>query len=379
MRRVVRSLVRIAQISWVMCAPIFHQVTGYTEVPLNWKPGPGFDFKFLQFPAQAIAEPDGTTGSEEEPVPPPGPATIETDVVVVGSGCGGAVAASVLASAGHRVVVVDKGYYFPPSQLPMPGSAAANHLFDGGVVGSIDNSTSVTAGACWGGGGTVNWSVSLQTQDFVRAEWAALAPGLEFFDGPEYQACMDRVCERMGVAMGPVVQGRRGRALLEGSRRLGWRAGVCPQNSGGKEHSCGHCTAGCGSGEKQGPTTCWLPDAARAGAEFVEGFEVERVLFDGGEGGDKRRATGVVGRWTSRNKKGGVDGPVEEKIVREVTVKAKRVIVACGAVWSPMVLMRSGLPVSTESGNLAHLTKTRTNRPRTRILVGTSTYIRVTS
>lgn len=374
MRRVARSLVRIAQISWVMTAPIFREVTGYPEVPLNWKPGPGFDFKFLQFPARASAEPD----SPPEDPPSATPTTIETDVVIVGSGCGGGVAASVLASAGHRVVVVDKGYYFPPSHLPMTGSAAANHLFDGAVVTSADGSVSVAAGATWGGGGTVNWSVSLQTQDFVREEWAAaLGPEGGFFDGAEYQACMDRVCERMGVATAPVVQSHRGGALLDGSRRLGWRADVCPQNSGGREHSCGHCTAGCGSGEKQGPATSWLPDAARAGAEFVEGFEVERVLFEGGEGVDQRRAAGVVGRWTSRNETGGVGGPPKGKVVREVTIKAKRVIVACGAVWSPLVLMRSGLTVSNGPGSLVYLTRPQINRTRTRISAGTSIYIRV--
>lgn len=340
-RRVARSLARIAQISWLMAAPIFDDVTGYPAVPRGWKPGPDFDFKFLQFPARTQAESSGLESGQTELSPPPA-ATIDTDVVVVGSGCGGAVCAKVLAEAGHRVVVVDKGYYFPPSMLPMTGSAAGRYLFDGSITASIANSINITAGSNWGGGGTVNWSVSLQTQDFVRKEWASR--GLDFFDAPEYQACMDRVCKRMGVATEPVMQSHRGQVLLEGSRKLGWTAGVCPQNSGGAEHSCGHCTMGCGSGEKQGPATCWLPDAARAGAEFVEGFEVERILFEDDQ--DRKRATGVVGRWKSRDSKGGVSGPIEESVTREVTINAKRVVIACGAVWSPLVLMKSGLTVS---------------------------------
>lgn len=345
-RRVARSLARIAQLSWLLAAPVFRHVTGYPVVPLGWKPGPDFDFRFIQFPARSKAKSDGPGSEKAEPPPSDSAAaaaaTIETDVVVVGSGCGGAVCAKVLAEAGHRVVVVDKGYYFPPSMLPMSGSTASRYLFDGSITTSITNSIGVTAGSNWGGGGTVNWSVSLQTQDFVRKDWAS--QGLDFFDTPDYQGCMDRVCKRMGVATEPVVQSHRGQVLLEGSRKLGWTAGVCPQNSGGAEHSCGHCTTGCGSGEKQGPATCWLPDAAKAGAEFVEGFEVDRILFEDDQNG--KRATGVMGRWRSRDGKGGVSGPIEERVTTEVTINAKRVVVACGAVWSPLVLMRSGLTVS---------------------------------
>lgn len=328
MRLISRSLVKMAQTCWLNASPTFRHVTGYSDVPLNWKPAPSFDFKFLQFPPGPAAN-----GPEE--------ATIDTDVVIVGSGCGGGVAAKVLAEAGHRVVVVEKGYYFPPSMLPMTGPAASRYLFDKGVSTSVDNSIGIAAGSTWGGGGTVNWSVSLQTQDFVRKEWAA--GGLGFFDGPEYQQCMDRVCERMGVATEPVVQSHRGQVLLDGSKKLGWKAGVCPQNSGGAQHSCGHCTMGCGSNEKMGPAACWLPDAANAGADFVEGFDVERVVLENG------RAAGVVGTWTSRDAKGGVSGPLEDRLVKRLHIKAKRVIVACGALRSPLLLLRSGLEVSAIS------------------------------
>ncbi|KAK2604864.1 hypothetical protein N8I77_007759 [Diaporthe amygdali] len=332
MRNVARSLVRLSQVSWLMSSPTFREVTGYPDIPVNWKPGLDFGYKFLQFPG-----PTSKSQSEHESVSEP--ATIETDIVIVGSGCGGAVSAKLLAEAGHRVIVVEKGYNFPTSMLPLPGPVASRYLFDKSVVNSVDGSIGIVAGATWGGGGTVNWSVSLRTQDFVRKEWAA--QGLDWFGSQEYDECMDRVCERMGVATEPVVQSHRGQVLLDGSRKLGWKAGVCPQNSGGKEHSCGHCTMGCGSGDKKGPTQSWLPDAARAGAEFIEGYTVDRVLFE--EVSGNRKATGVVGTWISRDTHGGPGGPMGERISRQVVVKAKRVIVACNALFSPLLLMKSGL------------------------------------
>jgi hypothetical protein len=88
----------------------------------------------------------------------------------------------------------------------------------------------------------------------------------------------------------------------------------------------------------------WLPDASKAGATFVEGFKVQKVVFD--ESSGTKKAIGVKGLWTSRNNRGGVDGPLSERVVREVFVKAKKVVVSCGSLWSPIVLLNSGVKVS---------------------------------
>ncbi|KAI7520309.1 hypothetical protein KC319_g22126, partial [Hortaea werneckii] len=175
------------------------------------------------------------------------PEVIEADVVVVGSGCGGAVAAKVLAEAGMRVLVVDKSYYWPPEHLPMSEEEGAQHLFaQGQLVQSDDSSIAVAAGSAWGGGGTVNWSASLQTQGFVRREWAQKF-GMPYFTSSAYQADLDAVCERMGVGTAAIEHNKSNRALLEGARKLGWAAKTVPQNTGGEAHNCGYCTLGCGS------------------------------------------------------------------------------------------------------------------------------------
>lgn len=255
-------------------------------------------------------------------------------MVIVGSGCGGAVAARNLATAGHRVLVVDKGHYYPPSQLPMTEMEGGVHLFEnGGADFTEDGSASLLTGSTWGGGGTVNWSASLQTQGYVRKEWAQ-DRGLTFFETTEYQKCLDRVCERMGVSTKHIKHNHGNQMLLEGARKLGYTAQDVPQNTGGAEHSCGYCTVGCGAAQKQGPVITWLPDAAKSGAKFVEGFKVDQVTFD--ETTDVKKATGVKGTWTSR----------DSQIVREIIVKAKKVIVSCGTMWTPVVLMNSGLTVS---------------------------------
>ena len=324
LRMLVKNIATIAQKAYCISSPLFKDFSGYDDVPLNWKRVDGYDYNFLQAP----------TGGKDEVH------EIETEVVIVGSGCGGGVAAKNLAEAGHKVLVVDKGYYFPPSHLPMPQDAAASYLFDhGGVYLSESTSTGITCGGSWGGGGTVNWSVSLRTQDYVRKEWND--EGLEMFGTKAYDECMDRVSEFAGVGTSAIRHNMRNNMILDGSEKLGWKAQPCPQNTGGKEHYCGQCHLGCGSAEKRGPAVSWLPAAGEAGAEFMEGFQVEKVLF----GPDGETAIGVEGLWTSRDKDGNVHTPLEGKYQRKVVIKAKKVVISSGSLWSPLILMRSGIKV----------------------------------
>jgi choline dehydrogenase-like flavoprotein len=306
--------------TWIKTTPALQNILGIPRVPTGMRPGKGFDYEFIQIP------------------PGDQPETIETDVLVVGSGCGGGVCAKNLAESGYRVLVVEKGHSWTPDHFPMEPINGLNHLFmNGAFISSDDTSVNIVAGQTWGGGGTVNWSASLQTQGFVRREWAER--GLPFFTSAEFQTSLDRVCDRMGVSTEFINHNRPNQILLEGARKLGYSHKDVPQNTGGKQHDCGHCTYGCGSCEKQGPVVSYLPDAARAGAKFIEGFHAEEILFS--RKGDAQVATGVMGTWKSRDINGGVAG--EPVTHRKVIINAKRIIVSGGTMQSPLLLLRSGL------------------------------------
>ncbi|KAI3337091.1 GMC oxidoreductase [Xylariaceae sp. AK1471] len=312
----------MGKMAFAQLDPLFRELNDYTDHMKGYEPGPAFDYKFMQFPA----------GDEL--------ATVDVDVVIVGSGCGGGVCAKVLAEAGHNVLVVDKGYYFPPSQLPMTAAAANEFLYEGKApLQTDDRSMNLVAGSNWGGGGTVNWSVALQPQGYVRQEWADA--GLDFFITQEFQHCLDRVCSFMGVSDAHIRHNHGAQVILDGSRKLGWHSKACPQNTNGAEHYCGRCHHGCGAGEKQGPAVSWLPAASRAGARFIEGMDVSKVLFD--EKNGSMQAVSIVGKWTSRDEDGGLHTPESERIQRAIKVKAKKVIVSCGSLHSPLLLLRSGL------------------------------------
>ena len=320
LRLLAKSIAAMGQKGNGIANPYFSELSGYTDYPRDWKPVEGYDFDFVQVPAGS--------GVHE----------LSTDVLIVGSGCGGGVCAKNTAEAGHQVLVVDKGYHFPPSTLPLTQAAASHYLYDaGGFAFSDSNGIGVLSGNCWGGGGTVNWSVCFRTQDYVREEWAA--QGLPLFTSPDYDECMDRVWHTIGASKDAIRHNYRNNALINSAAKLGWKSGVVEQNTASKEHYCGRCHLGCGSGEKQGPATSWLPAAGRAGAKFMEGFQVERVLF----AGDGVTAVGVEGLWTSRDDQGNLDGPLEARTQRRVVIKAKKVIISGGTIWSPVILAKSGV------------------------------------
>lgn len=342
LRAVFRALSAISRRTWIVTSPTALQVIGFPQVPAHGQQRDGHPYEFLGFP-----------GGDR-------PEIIETDVVVVGSGCGGGVAAKNLSEAGHKVIVVEKAYQYSSRNFPMNFDNGFVSMFEGsGAVTTDDGTMGVFAGSVWGGGGTVNWAASLQTQGYVRQEWAD--GGLPFFTSMEFQNSLDRVCERIGASSEYTRHNHQNRVLLEGARKLGYSARAVPQNTGTHEHYCGHCTMGCYAAEKQGPTETYLADASKAGAQFIEGFHVDRVLFTNTKAG--RVASGVEGTWTSRDAWCGQSGPTAIK--RKIIIKSKKVIVSCGTLQSPLLLLRSGIK-NPQVGRNLHLHPGKHPLPPTR-------------
>lgn len=101
-------------------------------------------------PAPAL---EGPAASLPAYAGPPASPTLDCDVVVVGSGAGGGVAAAVFARAGLDVVVLEKGSYVPPAQLSGLEMEAFATLYEkGGLLTTSDGAIGVLAGSTLGGG-----------------------------------------------------------------------------------------------------------------------------------------------------------------------------------------------------------------------------------
>ena len=259
---------------------------------------------------------------------------LDADVVIVGSGAGAGVVAKAVAEAGRSVVVLEAGPFVPEPEMPRNELDAFDRLYLGhGLTATWDGSISILAGTGVGGGTTVNWMTSIVAPTRVRADWA-IGHGLSGFDGAEGDADFAAVSAELGVtnvAHPPA----KDAAILRGAAELGIEAGPIPRNAGACT-ACGSCTFGCRAGTKRSGLRVHLAAAFEAGAMIVPESRVDRILVEDG------RANGVEATLDWEPRIPASEG-VPERAPRRLVVRARQVVVAAGALRTPVVLERSGL------------------------------------
>ncbi len=254
--------------------------------------------------------------------------TLEADVVVIGSGAGGGVVAGELARAGKRVIVLEKGGYNYEGNFTWQEAQAMPELFlKRGALSTKDLGIIMLAGSTLGGGTVVNWMTSLRTPDTILAEWDQRSGLSECFTSSRLQHSFAAVEQRISVNTAHSQHNRQNQLLFDGAAALGYHAGVTPRNAVGCEQRCGSCNLGCRYGCCQSTMKTYLQDAYDHDARIIVHCSAEKVLLENG------RAVGV---------KASVSDVLDGKTY-DVTVRAEVVVVAAGALYSPLILRRSGL------------------------------------
>ncbi|KAH0648380.1 hypothetical protein KY285_033628 [Solanum tuberosum] len=258
---------------------------------------------------------------------------IECDAVVVGSGSGGGVIAGILANAGHKVLVLEKGSYRARTNLSLLEGTSMDQMYLGsGLLTTQDMDIMLLAGSTVGGGSTINWAASIQTPQHVLKEWSE-SYNLELFESELYKEAMKIVCEKMGVQSEIEDEGFQNMILRKGCQELGYPVETIPTNAP-SDHYCGWCSMGCKDGKKKGTAETWLVDLVKSGngAILPECEALEVIHEEKNDNSGKRKAIGVAFAFQN------IEG------MREICmVKSKVTIVACGALSTPSLLKRSGL------------------------------------
>jgi hypothetical protein len=203
--------------------------------------------------------------------------TLETEVLIIGSGAGGGVVAGELSAAGYDVMVVEKGGYHSEEDFTGSEHDMTETLFENsGSLTTSNTAMVVLAGTTLGGGTTINWSASFRTPDHVLREWAN-EYGLTDAATDVWQKSLDAVHERSHVNCDESQLNGNNARLAQGIQKLGWQLEVIPRNVKGCE-DCSFCNYGCAFGAKQGTLKNYLQDAHDRGGRFVVNATVRRVL-----------------------------------------------------------------------------------------------------
>jgi choline dehydrogenase-like flavoprotein len=262
-----------------------------------------------------------------------GPVELDTDVVIVGSGASGSVVAARLAAAGWRTLVVEEGEHVEPEryQKMRPSESMASLWREGGMgaaVGLGDTPViNVTMGSCVGGSSVLTGGVCFRTPSFVLREWVD-EHGLDDLAPERMAPYFEEVERRVHVEEVPVQMRSRSTELwAAGAAKRGVEVKPTQRNTSGCV-GWGRCNFGCPEGAKLSVDVSYLPDAVADGARVLSDCLVEEILVEG------VRAVGVRGRL--RNGPGGKPGDA-------ITIHARRVVLAAGAVHTPLLLMRCGI------------------------------------
>src|SRR5690606_25770138 len=252
-----------------------------------------------------------------------------TDVLVVGSGFGGAIPAYHLAAGGAKVVVLERGPQLDPGEFEHDFKLGSSYtrIFDF-VVG---DGMSVLGGNCVGGGSVVYFAAMPRAPRFVferrgsinRRMWPA-SISRDTLD-PWY----DRVAESIPITQ----QGWRDVSYAGGlwaaaCDHAGRTANPVPaavDTAAGV--NCDWMMAGCRFGAKQSLLLNYLPAAVAHGAEIRPLHEVQRISR--GDDGHYR-----VHYMT-------VDPEDYRLTTGEGVIEARLVVLAAGAAATPVILQRS--------------------------------------
>lgn len=288
------------------------------------------DRKFLKEKGQNIVVPpleqEPEVGASLHITPSFGPGrekNIEVDVLVIGSGAGGASLAYQLARKGHAVAIVEEGAYFKrPDLTGMTGEMIRKLYRSHGINFSYSNAALwIPTGKCVGGTTMINSGTCIRTPDSILKKWKSNL-GLDL-DLNKYFPAVE---EMLNVGLVPeAIQGGIRKVLEKGLDDHGpYQLGALNRAERGCDGQS-FCAVGCPTGAKQSTAVSFIPAALKHHAHLFSEYHVDKLLMKNG------RVTGAHAQVSGF-------GPEFDLVFH-----AKKTVVAAGAFGSPQLLYQSGM------------------------------------
>ncbi len=251
------------------------------------------------------------------------------DVVIVGSGAGGGLAAEILSRSGLRVIVVEEGPLRSSRDFRMREAEAYPALYqESAARKTADKGINILQGRCVGGSTTVNWTSSFRTPPATLDFWQRQF-GLADYTAEALLHWFEMVERRLSISPWLVSPNANNEILRTGAARLGIATQAMRRNVNGC-WNLGYCGTGCPSNAKQSMLVTTLPAALELGATVYYGLRAERLAMTG----DTVTGLECVA----------MDAAGIRPRTQRVRLRARHFVLAGGAIGSPALLLRSGAP-----------------------------------
>ena len=235
----------------------------------------------------------------------------KTEIIIVGSGIGGATVAKELAKKGKKVLILEKGRHYDKSQIGT--ELSAYDFYDRhGLWSKTKEGVFYYRTIMVGGTSIVSCGNGVRS---LESQFKKMGQNLaKEFRETERDLHIKPVPERF---LGPGT-----RRIMAAAKKFGIKMVPMPKYIDFKKCiSCGNCVVGCRSGAKWTALE-YLEKAQKKGANLLTGITVTKVLTA------KGRAIGVEGI---------------DKTSRRITISGNTVILAAGGIGTPIILQNSGI------------------------------------
>jgi choline dehydrogenase-like flavoprotein len=256
--------------------------------------------------------------------------TQQTEVLVIGSGAGGALTARTLAEAGKHVTVIEEGPWLDAdATVPFSFDELDQKYRNRGLsLAAGRPPISYAEGRCVGGSTEVNSGLWHRVPPNVLADWRATY-AIDECTPEVLGAYAERLERELTVQVLPGAPPRSSEVLAAGATKLAWDVVEVPRPF---HYEPGRAT-------KQSMSRTMIPQAIAAGAQLSADTRALNLL---------PRSGGVSGAVCLRTNP---DGSIEP-----IIIEADHVFVCAGAIETPALLRRSGFRGGVGHGLKVHPT-----------------------
>jgi choline dehydrogenase-like flavoprotein len=245
------------------------------------------------------------------------------DVVIIGTGAGGGVAAETLSEAGLNVIILEDGPLKTTKDFKGDEGAAYRELYqEGGTRATSDGAIKILQGRSVGGSTTVNWTSSFSFPEKILEAWSDMTKGItpvrnDLIEHDEWAR------KRFHIAPWDIPPNQNNALFSQGMEKLGIAYGVLSRNVDNC-YNLGRCGHGCPTGAKQSTLVTSIPTALKKGAVLIHHTKAYRLIKEG------RQIKGVL----AKSARG-----------QTLTIKAREVVLCGGAMNTPALCLASGLAI----------------------------------